>query len=672
MTKVAIVHDFLAHKDGGAERVLRQLIKLYPEANILTLTFDPDQFFDIDPERVKTSWLSHLPKYFKQNPKYLLPLIRSGLRSLPSKHYDLLIINSSGWSKNIVKKPDATKIVYCNSPNRLIWDSWPSYFTSNLTGLSIFARPVFLLLNFYISRLRLWDYDANQDIDKLIANSSYIAKRIYKYYKLSSQIVYPPVELATESTLDSESLEVQGVKLEPGYFLYLGVLSRYKQVDIIIDSFERLGSNYRLVIAGDGPEAKSIATRVGNIDNIDFLGRVSDQEKLTLFKHAQAFVFPSIEDFGITPLEALSQATPVIARNAGGLKETIKPGTGVLLDQISIESLTKAIVEFDPSLYSDSQMKSVAKQYSSSQFDRAFKNLTKDIDFDHKSRVAILDWMVDPITIEELLGRVKQVVSEDYTQPMIVIKPYVEHFNPSNFTKSELAILNQIATIVPDGIALQWAGVYLQYSRPNLFNLIGSLVELVVNPARFDRVLPEKFAGNDFTLPLLKFAHNRQLRISILGGDDSRGRKKQLNQLFGRFEQLQVINGYYDANQEQEIVDQINQFAPDILFVATGIGKQEKFIIKYYQQLKAKVIVGEGGSFDYDSLGGSQRRAPGFVKRHNLEWAWRLLTSPSGTSTTRLKRQLFIPKFIWGIHQSAKVSTPSSSNIASSKQNRTI
>lgn len=653
MTKVAIAHDFLAHKDGGAERVLRQLIKLYPEADILTLTFDPDRFQDLDSSKVKASWLSRLPKALKQNPKYLLFLIRSGLKSLPSKQYDLLIINSSGWTKNLAKKPGATKIVYCNSPNRLIWDSWPSYFVENLEKLSIFARPTFLLLNVYISQLRLWDYHANQDIDKLVANSSYIAKRISKYYKKSVQIIHPPVELIKNPNLKPSPQLSDRVDLSRPYFIYLGVLSRYKLVDQVVEAFKLLGDDYRLLVVGDGPEKSQLEDLAKDLDNIIFLGWVSEEDKLILLAKAKAFIFPSIEDFGITPIEALSQATPVIARNAGGLKETIKPKTGILLDLISPSSLANAIKKFDPSDFSDTLMKQVAVDYSPENFIRQFEVLTSSFDFSSLARVKIFDWMIDPITINQLLEKIKSRLDQSgqNNQPLVIIKPYVEHFNPNNFSQNEIEQLNQIGIIVPDGVALQWAGTYLTLYKPNLIDLFKSLFELISNPTKFSRVLPEKFAGNDFTLPLMRYAHKNQLKISTIGGDDPKSRVDQLNQIFGKFSHLQVLDGYYSEDQELEIIEKINKFCPDILFVATGLGKQEKFILKYHKVITAKVIVAEGGSFDYDSLGGDHKRAPAILRKHNLEWAWRLLTSPSGTSSTRLKRQLFIPRFIWRVHQ---------------------
>lgn len=258
----------------------------------------------------------------------------------------------SAWVKNIKKAEGSVHICYCHSPARMLWDSWPAYlYQKNKSGLVKF------LVIYICSKLRLWDYYGSQKVDLMIANSRYVAGRIAKFYQLKSTIIHPPVVVG-------EALKNQP---KSDYYLVLSVLSRYKNIELAIRSFADNGR--RLIVVGDGPDRVRLREMAKNAKNIQFSGRVSDNEKWRLLAGARALIFPSIEDFGITPVEAMASATPVIARRGGGLSETvIDAKTGVFFDDNSAKALTRAVQQFETMNFSPTTLIAQAKKYDRAKF----------------------------------------------------------------------------------------------------------------------------------------------------------------------------------------------------------------------------------------------------------------------------------------------------------------
>lgn len=332
--KVALVHDWLNQKVGGAENVFFELCQMYPEADIFTLVYNPKKFnHELGDRKIIKSRLQRLPAFIKSRPKLMLPFIQKSVEKLDFSGYDLVITSSSAWVKNI-NVPKATKhICYCYSPARMLWDSWPGYIRD--MGLGPLCR-------FYVTRLasklRLWDYYKSQGPTQLIAISDYVSSRISKFYHQPSKVIYSPV--------DTEKF--RGIDSKGDYFLIISVLSKYKNVDLAVKAFIENGK--KLKIAGDGPELNALKLLAKNHGNIEFLGRIEEDEKIGLLKRAKGFIFCSIEDFGITMVEAIASNTAVLALNGGGAKEIVVEGkTGLFFDHPTTKAMNEGITSFEHS-----------------------------------------------------------------------------------------------------------------------------------------------------------------------------------------------------------------------------------------------------------------------------------------------------------------------------------
>lgn len=267
--------------------------------------------------------------------------------------------------------------------------------------------------------------------------------------------------------------------------------------------------------------------------------------------------------------------------------------------------------------------------------------------------IDILGVRINPIRITELNHQIiEHTKSKSKKQPLIIFKPYVEFLALASHDQQIRKLLNSSDINAADSTAIQWASSYL-YGQPTprrgYFSILWSLLFRLQRPIWRNQIIPERMAGVDQTLPLLGLADQQNLKIAILGGPVDTAQTQQAIQ--SRFPgiQLKTWTGFYRPNKEHEIVASIAKFAPDILFCAMGFPKQEKFIVKYQAQLKSKVVIGEGGSFDYDQLGGGIKRAPLWMRKIGLEWVWRLALQPS-----RLRRQMAIPYFIKKVYRQHK------------------
>jgi len=326
--KVAIVHYWLTNIRGG-EKVIEALLEMFPQADIFTHVCDPKAVSElIKGKRVFTSRINRLP-FAKKLYNLYMPLMPRALMDFNLQGYDLVISSESGPAKGVVPNPDAYHICYCHSPMRYLWDMYHDYFKG--------ANPI---VRFFMKRLipglRLWDVLSANLVDCFVANSSYVAKRVRRYYKRESVVIHPPVDI--EKYLDNE-------RKPKDYYLYFGQLTGYKRADIAIEAC--LSLNKKLVVAGAGAKKKDIK-RYKKSGLISFTGRVSDGELATLYSEAQALLFPGIEDFGIIPVEANAAGCPVIAFRKGGALDTIKENTtGMFFDEQTPQSLAQALVHFE-------------------------------------------------------------------------------------------------------------------------------------------------------------------------------------------------------------------------------------------------------------------------------------------------------------------------------------
>jgi glycosyltransferase involved in cell wall biosynthesis len=211
-----------------------------------------------------------------------------------------------------------------------------------------------------LNRIRLWDRLAADRVDVFIANSKTVQNRITKYYRRESTIIYPPVETQNFSVRD---LSTQ--KPEEKYFLAGCRLAPYKRIDIVIEAFKTLGADYKLKIFGSGVDLERLKKIAGAAENIEFLGRVSEEDKTKLFENAQAFINPQEEDFGITVIESMAAGRPVIAYRKGGATETVIEGeTGLFFDEETADSLVAAIKKFQTLSFDSQGIRAHAEQFS--------------------------------------------------------------------------------------------------------------------------------------------------------------------------------------------------------------------------------------------------------------------------------------------------------------------
>ncbi len=350
--KVAIVHDWF--KDvGGAENVVSSLLTLYPDADFFALV---DFFSDENRKKIledKTStytFIQRLPlaKHFFQHYLFLFPW---AIERLDIRDYDLIISSSHAVAKGVLTGPYQLHICYSHTPIRYAWDMYFDYKeTHNIKGIRE------KVLSYILHKIRIWDSASSNRVDYFIANSSFVKKRIFKYYRRQSEIIAPPV--------DTNRFKLYTNKEE--FYFTASRLVPYKKTKIIVDAF--ISNGKQLLVAGTGSELeeiKSIAT-----DNITILGEISDSKMLHLMQRAKAFVFASQEDFGITPVEAMSCGTPVIAFFRGGCSDTIIENiTGVFFKHQTPQAINESINKFEQMSFDYEHISNYASKFSKQNFE---------------------------------------------------------------------------------------------------------------------------------------------------------------------------------------------------------------------------------------------------------------------------------------------------------------
>jgi len=355
--KVALIHDYLI-RFGGAERVFLNLRKIFPKAEVFTLLYDEKkmgQYFQ--DTKVHTSFLQKFPKFWRKRQKYLLPFIPMAPETFDLREFDLVISSSNSFVKGVITRPWAIHICYCHSPMRFGWDAYASYVQQQKKGY--LTNMVIRVLMHYI---RMWDKSAACRVDYFIANSKTTASRIKKFYGQKAEVIYPPV------TLGLMNAEVKS----KDYFLIVSQLTPYKQIDLAIRVFNKLG--LPLVIIGEGPEKRELQEIAR--DNIKFLGWQSDEKVREYLQNCRAFLFPGEDDFGIAPVEAMGSGKPVLAYRRGGATETVLEGmTGEFFDDLTLEGLADGVRRLLLNIdnYSPLLIRKRAEKFSQERFERAIK-----------------------------------------------------------------------------------------------------------------------------------------------------------------------------------------------------------------------------------------------------------------------------------------------------------
>ncbi len=363
--RVALVHDYIKEY-GGAERVLEALHEAFPQADVYTTVYLPS-YLGPHRERFKdwkihTSFLNYIPGKAKLISPFRL-LSPLAFRSFDLSKYDVIITSATGaYFPNTLHKKKAKLICYCHTPPRYLY----GYATAREWKKNTFLKIVGETANHF---LRIVDFNASQNVDQYIANSEEVRARIQKFYRKDAKVIYPPVEV--------DKRDNKAVKRS--YYLTGGRLARAKHVDLIVKACRELELPLKVfgkAFAGYGEELQQMANGKWQIVNgekkplIEFVGEVSDKEKLDLMRGAKAFLFASEdEDFGITPVEAMGQGTPVIAYRSGGVKETVVENkTGLFFDQLSVESLKEQLKVFSRKSLKAEDCEKRAKDFSKEKF----------------------------------------------------------------------------------------------------------------------------------------------------------------------------------------------------------------------------------------------------------------------------------------------------------------
>lgn len=362
--RVAVVHDWL-YVIGGAEQVLREILRCYPDADVFTL-FDilsMDDRARIGFKQSRTSFLQKMPFIGSRHRSYL-PLMPLAIEQFDFSDYDLVVSSSYAVAKGILTGPNQVHVAYVHSPMRYAWDLQHAYL--NESGFDRGLKSV--IARMILHKMRLWDVRTAHGPDVMIANSKFVARRILKIYGRVAEVVYPPVTMSTQTSQPA-----------PGqHFLAASRLVAYKKIEAVVRAFAEL-PDLQLIVAGDGPEAerlKALATA-----NVTFTGFVSDTHLRQLMATARAFLFAAEEDFGIIVVEAQSEGTPVLALGRGGALESVSTAlghpTGVLFKTADPKAIADCVRTFTTQehLFSRSDCREQASQFSAERFRSEFTRI---------------------------------------------------------------------------------------------------------------------------------------------------------------------------------------------------------------------------------------------------------------------------------------------------------
>jgi len=359
--RIAVVHDWL-YTVGGAERVLSAIIRCFPDATVYALfdTLTEHERATIGHSCTQTSFLQGMPGIARRHRLYF-PLMPFAVEQFDLSKYDLIISSSHAVAKGVLTGPDQLHLSYVHSPMRYVWDLQHQYLREAGLEKGLYSWIVRLLLH----RMRMWDSRTAFGVDGWIANSHFVARRIQKIYGQKAVVIPPPVKVPPAPPTPRER----------NHFLAASRLVAYKNVRSIVQAFAAL-PNEKLIVVGDGPERRKLQRLAG--PNVEFRGHAPDPELRKLMREARALIFAAEEDFGIVPVEAQGEGTPVIALGRGGARETIittgaRP-TGLFFSRPEPAQIVAAVTNFlrAPENYSAFQCWRNALRFSEERFISAF------------------------------------------------------------------------------------------------------------------------------------------------------------------------------------------------------------------------------------------------------------------------------------------------------------
>jgi len=362
--KIAIVHEYI-QKFGGAERTLSVLAEMFPQAQIFTLLYNKKTVGDImglDTQRITASNLQRLPGFIRKKHGLLAGRFQKAIEEFDLSDFDVVISSSNSFAHGVVTKMETQHICYYHSPTRYIWD-WTNEYVDEI-GLGKLRR--FLAKKLFL-KMRIWDKLASDRPDILVANSKTVQKRIKKYYKKDSILIYPPIDV--ERFKLREKAEVQD------FFLIVSTLSEYKKINLAVEFFNKVGK--KLIIVGEGGQKSYLESIAG--PSVEIKGRLNDKEVTELMETCRGFIFPGEEDFGMTPVEVMAAGRPIFALRRGGLTESmIDKKTGMFFEEPTLESFEKGFAKFlsfEKKYFNPKDSRKRAQRYSVEQFEKSIKAL---------------------------------------------------------------------------------------------------------------------------------------------------------------------------------------------------------------------------------------------------------------------------------------------------------
>lgn len=373
--RIAIVHDWFV--GGGAEQVVEQLHKIYPQAPIYTAYCSPVWRQRLAGAKIITSYMQNWP--LPKLRKFLPPLRAMWFSRLDLSGYDLVISSSGAEAKGVKVKTPAVHINYCHAPTHYYWSRYDEYLNSPGFG---FLDPVARLgLKLLVGPMRKWDFKAAQRPHHIIANSSYIKGQVKQYYGRDAQVINPPVDIDRFKILNKPGATTPENKFSGGPtprngFLAAGRQTPYKRIDLAIAACTKL--SLPLTVIGNGPEHKKLKKMAGR--SVTFMRGLSDEDIVKHFQSVNAFIFPGVDDFGIVAVEALAAGTPVIAYKDGGALDYIRPGqNGVFFDKQDVDELAKVLSSFNSAQFDSGKVRQSALPFSPQEFRRKFEAMVNKL-----------------------------------------------------------------------------------------------------------------------------------------------------------------------------------------------------------------------------------------------------------------------------------------------------
>ena len=386
LMRVAIIHYWLVGMRGG-EKVVEQLCRIFPDADVFAHVVDERRISPVIAARIKsTTFISRLP-LARRFYKWYLPFMPWALEQIDLRGYDLIISSESGPAKGILAPADALHVCYCHSPMRYIWAMYQDYMER--------ARwPARVGLRVLAHYLRMHDVTSAARVDRFIANSHYVARRIRRCYNRDAEVIYPPVD--TEGFGQGDHGQIQD------FYLMVGELVSYKRFDLGITAFNAMGKKLIIVGAGEAfPELRSIAG-----EHITLLGAQPLEELRRLYATCRALIFPGEEDFGIVPVEAMAAGRPVIAFRKGGATESVEANvTGLFFDEQTVPALCDAVHRFERREWNEDAIRAHAAQFGLDRFHREIQAFVERAYREtHASPASVMD-----IAKPKALGRPRAV-----------------------------------------------------------------------------------------------------------------------------------------------------------------------------------------------------------------------------------------------------------------------